>query len=429
MARHCWVMGVVLVSAIAGVLVAGAGEPLKDKGSWQRPSEWAKIVADPRRLAEYRCPPPREFAIVFSFGYSEDYTPKDDAKFEQMLLAAKAAGFNVIHTSYTPQRVELCRKHGMMLMIDFLDTERHHVTRSADKCQAVAKAVEGDPAVWGYNVWNDHFGGREAGHERDINSARAWDPSHPSYCGGCANDNDRLLTNADMAGYYDFHWERGIMEHFPHLVKFLGGARQYNGNFMAIISGRPASRHGKPRDFFHRSRWSVHTSIAFGSKGISWFLAPMNRDTLQWTDGIAYIKPVNLEVYPMRAELMKIGLPTAVYATNAAHGFENESLGGPRPVAGLEKNAFPADFWAQPAGGEFVMGVYRYADGTDALYVANLNSQAEQVVALKLARPAAEIFDRATGGWRALPVTDGTLRFPLAKGGGELLRLPNAKGR
>ena len=82
-------------------------------GQGVRPAGWDKIAADQAALDKYRCPKPAQFAIVFSWGYATDMFPKDDAQFEQIVVKAKAAGFNVFHTSYTPARVSLCRKHGV----------------------------------------------------------------------------------------------------------------------------------------------------------------------------------------------------------------------------------------------------------------------------------------------------------------------------
>ena len=91
---------------------------------------------------------------------------------------------------------------------------------------------------------------------------------------------------------------------------------------------------------------------------------------------------------------------------------------------GLEKNAFPKDFWIQPARGEFLLGLFRDAQKREALFVANHNTYAEQTVTLKLGRPAkVSLFDREEGTWRPLSVTDGTVTFKLEPAGGELLRV------
>jgi len=388
------------------------------------PGNAQEPAADAAKLMKQRCPKPTEFATVFSFGYGGDQMPKDDAKFEELLKRIKEGGFNVIHTSYTDKRLELCKQHGVKLMVDFLDIDNHHVYKSADKAKAVAEKLRGNPAVWGYNIWNDHTRGREAGRERDINTVRTWDPTHPAYSGGCANDNNRLFTNADVMGYYDFHWERGIQLHFPHLLQYLDGARKHDSYVYTWLSWRPY----KYSDHYHRSLWSANTCIACGYKGIMWFLGSgfMDTNTLQWKQGKTHILEVHKEIVPLRQQIMKIGLPVAVYSTKITKSNENKPL--PEGKAemmppGLEKNSFPADFWIRPTSGEFVMGVFRDDQQREAIFVANHNSQAPQKVTLKLGKPVkASQFDRKGGKWQDLPVNSGTLTFDLGKAAGELLR-------
>jgi len=396
--------------------------------TWQRPAAWNEIVADEAKLDAYRCPKPDELAIVFSFGYAGDAMPKEIDKYEQMIVKAKEAGFNVIYGTYTPRRLEVIRKHGMKMMIDFLDVENHHVYKSPEKAAEVAKAVEGDAAVWGYNIWNDHMSGVEAGRGRDIRTVRRWDPSHPAYSGGCANDNHRLQTNADVMGYYDFHWERGIQLHFPHLLQYLQGSREHDSYPYTWLSWRPA----KYTDYYHRSRWSANTALACGMKGIMWFLAPMDHQTLEWRGDAGHILRVNKELLPLKDEIVKIGLPSAVYATAITKDRENKDLpddqAGKLPAA-LGNHAVPGDFWLQPVSGEIVMGVFRHADGGDAIYVANYNSQADQDVKLKVIGDSrATIFSRATGRYEPLKVQDGAVSFPLEAGDGALIRFTPVPG-
>jgi len=109
---------------LAGVLVAVTcwaavaqenGGPEKVKSAWERPAGWGEIVADPAKLDKYRCPKPAEFGLVFSWGYGGDHMPVEDARFEQVLKKAKECGYNVMHCTYTPSRLELCRKYGLKM--------------------------------------------------------------------------------------------------------------------------------------------------------------------------------------------------------------------------------------------------------------------------------------------------------------------------
>ena len=149
----------------------------------------------------------------------------------------------------------------------------------------------------------------------------------------------------------------------------------------------------------------------------------MDAKTLHWTANADHVTKVNLEIVPMATELEKIGLPSAVYATKVTKSNENQPLGGARMPVGLGNNGFPADFWIQPAGGEFVMGVFRDERKRDAIFLANYNSQASQDVTLKFGRDIkASLFNRKEPKWQPLAVAGRTLTLKLDAGGGELLR-------
>jgi len=388
---------------------------------WVRPADWDKIKADPAALDKYRCPKPREFASVFSFGYGGNEMPEDDAKFEELLVKAKAAGYNVIHTSYTPSRIELCRKHGLKMMIDFLDRKNHHVYKNIPGCEAVCKKVEGDPAVWGYNIWNDMMNKIGPGRKRDIGTVRRLDPSHPAYAGCYRAYGMRHVTNADIFGYYDFHWQRGIGAHFGYQMRYLGWARQRNAHYyswFAQVAGRVGEQNVR------RSLWSANTAMACGQKGILWFLAlgVMDKKTLELKPAYADAVRVHKEIMPLKREIMKVGNPIAVYSTMITKNQSNQALPKPAMPPGLGGNAFPKGFWIQPAGGEFVMGVFKDDKDRDAVFVANHNAFAPQDVKLKLAKAASvSIFNRKTGRWKSL--ADGvSVGFKLDAAGGELLR-------
>lgn len=375
---------------------------------------------DLAKLEKQRCPRPGEFALVFSFGYAGDQMPKDDARFEKLLEAIRAAGFNTIHCTYTDARLALCKKHGIKMMIDLLAPE-HHVYKSPDKTKALCTKLRGEPGVWGYNIWNDTFAKTGPGRRRDINTVRTWDPTHPAYCGTYRTAGMRYLTNADMLGYYDFHWKRGIGQHFPHLLAYSTWANERNACFSTWLSAS-SGRAGQGN--FNRNLYSANTGIACGLKGILWFLATdlMDPKTLAWKPAGADIRKVNLDVLPLARELAKLTGPTTICSTPITKTANNTNTQETMPP-GLEKRGFPMDFPVQPAGGEFIVGRFRGAKGRDVYYIANTNAYAGQDVSLRLNGPRSlQRFDRRAGRWQPLEVRDGAARFALIPGGGELLR-------
>ena len=408
--------GAALAAVVVGFLAVGrAAEPD------------AKTAA----LEKQRAPKPAEFASVFSFGYAGDHMPKDDARFEALLEKIKPAGFNTIHCVCTDGRLALCKKHGVRMMVDLL-AGKHHVYKSVEGARALCRTLRGRGEVWGYNLWNDSISKTSAGRKRDVNNVRRWDPTHPAFVGTYRTYGMRGVTNADVIGYYDYHWKRGPKVHFPHLLTYRRWAPERDACFyrwVATDSGRPGLGN------FNRSLYTANTSIACGLKGILWFIGTrmMDPKTLWWTTIGGDIIKVNREIMPLRTEIMKIGAPTAVYSTPIAKTLKDRALPDGKASMmppGLENSAFPADFRIQPAGGEFVMGVFRAGPKRDAIFVANHNAYAEQAVTLTLRQPAkVSVFGRKEGTWRPVTVAGNTVTFPLAPAGGELLRLEGAEGR
>jgi hypothetical protein len=387
------------------------------------------VIAGTGEAAE-RCPKPAVFANVFSFGYAGDHMPAESARFETLLGKIQAAGFNTIHCTYTDERLALCRKHGIQMMVDLLAADSH-VYKNPDAARALCEKLRGDPHVWGYNVWNDNIGKMSAGRSRDVANVRAWDPTHPAYCGTYRTHGMGRITNADIIGYYDFHWKRAPQYHFPHLLTYSRWAAERQAFFYRWVwatSGLP----GKGN--FNRSLYTVNTSIACGLKGVLWFLGTQMMDpkTLEWTAVGGDIARVNHEIAPLYKEIPRLGNPVAIYSTPITKTNKDRALpdGKARMTPpGLEGNAFPDDFWVRPASGEFVMGVFGSGKGQAALFVANHNCYAEQAVELRFRKPLdVAIFDRKEAVWRRMAVAEGALKFQLAPAGGELLRAKRPAG-
>lgn len=385
----------------------------------------ATLSAQPdAKLDKQRCLKPNEFALVFSYGYVNDKMPADDTRFEDLLTKIKAGDFNVIHCRYTEKRLELCKKHSIKLMVDLL-CDDHHVYKAPDKAKALCEKLRNNPDVWGYNIWNDGFGKNVAGRKRDINNVRQWDPTHPAFCGTYRVIGMNGLTNPDIFGYYDFHWKRGTKYHFPHLTAYANWAKERDAWFYTWLS----STSGQPgKGNFNRGLWSANTGIACGLKGILWFLADdlIDMKTHEWTENGKDILKVHKEIAPLRKELVKLSNPAAIYTTPITRTMNNDPVPDTKkPVfpAGLENRAFPEDFWLQPAGGEFVLGMCQDDRKRDCVFIANNNAYAEQTAALKVGPThSIEIFDRKAGRWQSIASVNGGVRIALAPGGGELLR-------
>jgi hypothetical protein len=369
---------------------------------------------------------PRMYLTVFNNGYGGDTLPVDPAQFEKLVKTLSGQGnFNAVMCTYTAERLAICKKHGIRMIVDLLGPE-HHVYKNAKACEELCTRLRNDPTVAAYHLWSDKFGKQGAGRERDINNIHQWDPTHATYSGTYMNGGINYLATSDFISYYDFAWKRGIQNNFPHLLGAWNQARIHDnrlGRYVECDAGLP----GKGN--FNRSLFTQNTSIACGLRAVLWFIGSgqMNMQSLEFNEAGLDAAKVNAWLKPLWLEIPKLGLPTAIHATPVTRDYNDRPVaatGQPVYASGLENCAIPKDFWIQPVSGEFVMGVSKY-NGTaaDAIFLANLNAYAAQDVKLKLTKPVkAAIFSRETGKYVPLQQTAGELAFKLEPAGAALVR-------
>ncbi len=395
---------------VIGVLFVLCGEPTL---AWTQDQDIDKA----------RAPRPSDFAIVFSFGYGGDKMPKDDAKFEELLKKIKKAGYNVILTTYTPKRLKLCKKHGVKMMLDYLSVTHHHVYKSPNKAEAIAKKLRNNHTVWGYALWHDRIGRTYKGRMRDIRTVRKWDPTHPSFMGTYRVDGMSRLTNGDVLGYYDYHWQRGPQYNYSHLLRYANWCRERQCVFYRWCRDNPG-RPGKGN--YNRCAYTVHTSITCGCRGGLWFLATdqMNPKTLEWTTVGKDVAKVNLTVIPMANELAKIKIPYAVYSTPITKSSKDRPVDGKDVMpSGLENHRFPKDFFVQPKSGEFAVGFSKAGKNQEIGYFANNNAYLPQKVTLTLKGiKGVDIFSREKKAWQTLKLNNDIVQFEIPPALGMLVR-------
>ena len=369
---------------------------------------------------------PGTYLAIFINGYGGDPMPKDPAEFEKLVKAISTEGrFNAVLCKYTPQREALCRKHSVRMVVDLL-ADGLHVYRNPAECEALLKTLRGNETVVAYHLWADRFGKTGPGRARDVDNVHAWDPTHATYIGTYKNYGLNFLAKSDFISYYDFSWKRGPHKNFPHLLAAWKTAKVHDnriGRYCTSDAG--LAGRGNP----NRLLYIQTTSIALGLRAAMWHIGSriMNMKTFELNQYGKDLAGVNTWIEPMRREIAKIGLPVAVYSTPWTVDWNH------RPVAqkpgqtvmppGLENSRFPTDFWIQPAGGEFVMGVSKYnGTGKDVVFIANHDAYGEQAVKLKLTRTVkARLFNRATRKYDALATADGTISFKLPPAGGAII--------
>jgi len=383
---------------------------------------------------------PTEFAYVLSNGYGlDDKMPTDRKVFENLLVNMKKSGFNTIHCVHRDWRVELCRKHGVKMMIDVLAWKEGALTdiRRPEQRDAVKKICEAsrkDDAIWGYNLWNESLSFFGNPDDKDIDAyvamLKEWDPTHPVWMG------TRTVTYANspksrpgVHGYYDYAWQRGFQWHFADLAWYHKYVPSQDGFIGRWEQGSD----------YERNAFSLNTSIAFGTKVTIWFIGgPFDKDgNIDKKHRFHHLVQLGQDTMKLYPEIGKIGRPSEVYSTATTKTHDNKDRSEKDRAANKgvpwALTPFPEGFWFTIHEGESLAGFFRYPEGEDAVFVANNNAFAKQKVIFSLHENARndktriELFDRQTGRWVELKANKDRHSFDLQPGGGELLRIHERK--
>jgi len=367
----------------------------------------------------------KTYLAIFINGYGSDPLPKDDKSFEKLLeVITKQGNFNAILCTYTPEREALCKKHNVLMVVDLLDTP--HVYKDPEGCEKLLKSLRGNSTIAAYHVWSDRFGAQGEGRARDIDNVHRWDPTHATFAGTYNSDGMQFLAKSDIISFYDFHWKRGPHKNFQNLINGWKTAQANDSRLGRYCSSDP----GMPgKGNYNRMLHTQTTSIACGLRASMWHIGSrfMDMNTFKLNEFGLDLAKVNAWLAPMREEIAKLGLPTAIYSTNWTMDSKNKPVESPDGKGvlppGLENHGFPADFWLKPESGEFVMSVSKYADtDTHALFLANHNAYLEQDVKLKVTGNAKfKIFDRESSSYKDLPVKDGAISLKLDQAGAAIV--------
>ncbi|MFM8272970.1 MAG: hypothetical protein ACKODX_11630 [Gemmata sp.] len=362
---------------------------------------------------------PKRFAIVYNHGYAGDNLPTDKEQFELLVKSARSAHFNVILCQYEPWRAEICKKHDMQIFVDLL-VPAHHVYKAPDAARKLCESLRDSDVIYGYHCWSDNITDATfAGRTRDVKSVHEWDPNHAAYVGTTYMNRINRVEGADLFGYYDFHWKRG--GHWDHLNKALATAQAKKVGFLRYddaTSGIVGK--GNP----NRVGYTFATSVPFGLKGVFYHFAGNITDPKSFalTTLGEDLKKVNERFAAVGDELMKIGVPTAVYSTAITKTAKNEPT--PAAVPGGLKEV-PKDNWFQITSGEGLVGTFADAERRDVLVFANHNPYESQEVKLAFAAAprSAEVFDRGAKKWVPLKVDGKTAGLKVEDHGVELVRV------
>ncbi|MBA4189647.1 MAG: hypothetical protein C0467_16810 [Planctomycetaceae bacterium] len=362
---------------------------------------------------------PKRFAIVYNHGYAGDHLPKDREQFESLVKSVKSAHFNVILCQYEPWRAEICKKHDMKIFVDLL-VPAHHVFKATDEAKKLCESLKNDDTVYGYHLWSDNItDATVAGRTRDVKNVHEWDPNHPAYVGATYMNRVSRVEGMDVFGYYDFHWKRG--GHWDHLNRAMATAQTKKVGFLRYDDATSGVV-GKGNS--NRVGYTYATSIPFGLKGYiyhytggitdkkTFALDPLGED----------LKKVNARFAVVGDELMKIGVPTAVYSTPITKTAKNDPT--PAAVPGGLKEV-PKDHWFRFIAGKVLVGEFTDPEKRNVLVFANHNPYESQEVKIEFGTEPKiiEFFDRVAKKWVALKIAAKTATVPVEDHGVELIRV------
>ena len=362
---------------------------------------------------------PKQFAIVYNHGYAGDHLPTDPAQFEALVKSARSAHFNVILCQYEPWRAEICKKHDMKIFVDLL-VPAQHIYKTPEAAKKLCESLKDNDTIYGYHLWSDNItDATAAGRTRDVKNVHEWDPNHPAYIGTAGMTRVTRVEGMDLFGYYDFHWKRG--GHWAHLQKAMSVAQGKQIGFLRYddaTSGKIGA--GNP----NRVGYTYATSVPFGLKGFIYHYTGGITDKKTFAlDALGEdLKKVNARFAAVGDELMKIGVPTAVYSTPITKSEKNDVVPAAVP-GGL--SAIPKDNWFQITAGEVLVGTFTDAEKRDVLVLACHNPYASQEVKLAIGAKTmgAEYFDRAVKKWTPLRADAQTVTFKVEDHGVELVRV------
>lgn len=359
---------------------------------------------------------PARFAIIFNKGYAGDHLPKDPDEFEKLVKAVKEANFNVILGVYDEKRAAICKKYDVQLFVDLLEGD-HHVYKNPEACKKLCESLRGNPTVYGYHLWSDNIAGTGPGRSRDVKNVQEWDGTHPAYVGAYRMSKMSSVAGMDLFGYYDFHWQRG--GHWQNLNSALNLTKARQVGFLRYDAANPGLvGKGNP----NRAGYTIATSIPFGLKGYMYHYAGGIVTPQYELDALGKdVQKVNAKFASVGAELMKLGHPTAVYTTPITTDAKNDKLPTPQSPGG---QPIPKDSWFDVKEGEVLIGTCQDAGKRDVLILACHNPYQSQNVTLQFtAAKKVEIFDRAKGTWRVVPLAERQAKVVVEDYAVELVRV------
>lgn len=317
------------------------------------------------------------------------------------------AHFNTVMAKL--DKLELCRKHGLKVM-------------GMDGTPELAAKYAGDAAVWGWYVRDEPSAEQFKQVAEPMAKFQAADPNHPGYVNLMAwmNLGAYLETVKPKLLSYDYYqWWWGTQNHFGRLEAHRAAALKAGIPLICWVEANadPRWEWGKPGatylpDNMPKLRQSVYTALAYGVKGIQWFVESLIFEHGEGGKLLPKLQRAGEDIRTINGELATLGpvlvklRSTGVYHTD------------PVPA---NTTAFPADLWVQARGRHATLGLFADEAGKSYVIVVNRDITMRRIITLEFRRPVKQVLrlDRVSGKWVALG--DLAPRITLPPGDGELL--------
>lgn len=356
----------------------------------------------------------QDFLILYAYGWPADQVP--GRLTEASARAIAAAHYNTVMCGIP--EIELVAKAGLRCLVMGWSQGAPDYSGEAVS-PATARTLAANPAVWGYYIMDEpdnkswKRGATFQQLAEKLKDYRAADPNHvawinvSSVLGNYLSDYMEIVRpdflSFDLYRWWskESDWWRGLEAHRAAALKAKIPLMMWiesNSSFNAL---RPP-----PEDNATKIRWSVYSSLAYGCKGVQWFLGSTDAD-----------------VADLNAELTALG-PTLI-SLESKQVFHTSGV--PR-----EAQRLPESNWYFTNAQDLVIGEFVKPGEPNASYflIANksIDHDSDAVFEVRQRAVAAvQEVNKKTAGRSALPIERqvGTtrVRLHLSAGDGRLIRV------
>jgi hypothetical protein len=341
-------------------------------------------------------------------------------------------GFGGTTPDTVSEQLELCERFGLRAVVS-------RAGLSADRLPESA-------ACWGYMLRDEPPAGDFASLRAVVDEIRAARPGRLAYINILPN-----YANAQQLGTptYDEHVRRFVdevdvdvlsMDHYPMMQPGADSRQSYCDNLEAMrkhslrrgipywnfFNSMPYGPHYDPSE--HSLRWQIYTTLAYGARGILYFCYWTPRGD-EFPKGGAIItaegrktrhyeqaKRLNAVVKALGPTLMKL---TSEEVVRVAPGVDATTALTGTPVTALDYGAH----------GDFLVGVFRHADGRRAVLLNNYDFLYTSWPTVTFDVDPSEVMEVSQETGLEAPVLDDSpdmpgLQLSLDAGGGRLFLLP-----